>query len=547
MEGDKLPVSVFAPRGFMPPGTTAIERRSIAAAVPTWKADSCSQCNVCAFVCPHAAIRPALLTADEVAKAPGGFETRQIRGSKTLAQYQYRMQVSPLDCTGCELCVHACPDAALVPTPIKDVLAIEETNWDFFKSLPTRGELFERASVRGSQFQQPLMEFSGACEGCGETPYVKLLTQLFGERMIIANATGCSSIWGGSAPANPYTVNQDGRGPAWANSLFEDNAQFGLGISMGVKQRREALVAQVKAMVANGVGSQPLREAFEEWTKVADIGGLVGTATKEVHKLLEAEYTTDPRLGAIWELRDLLDKPSVWIMGGDGWAYDIGFGGLDHVLSTGEDVNILVMDTEMYSNTGGQKSKSTPLGAVVKFAAGGKTRAKKDLALMAMETYGQDVYVASVCLEANFNQSIKAFAEAEAHKGPSLIVAYAPCAMHGIVDGMGCAVNEAHLAVDCGYWPLYRYAPPNDAAIAAAAAAKFNPDGVAVPAAVPTKGKLTLDAKRVKENLEKFLDKETRFNVLTRKNPAVAAELHHEMESMIEQRLDRLKRLSAST
>ena len=315
------------------------------------------------------------------------------------------------------------------------MLAVEEANWDFFRALPERGALFEKATVRGSQFQTPLMEFSGACEGCGETPYVKLLTQLFGRRMVVANATGCSSIWGGSAPANPYTCDSTGRGPAWANSLFEDNAQFGFGIQMGIKQRRAALAAAARVVVDEGAGGEELRAALSEWLEVRDNGALAGAAAARVEAALAstpAPASVDTAAGAaLAHVRgntDLLDKPSVWIVGGDGWAYDIGYAGLDHVFSTGEDVNILILDTEEYSNTGGQKSKSTPLGAVVKFAAGGKARPKKELGIMTLEGY-PDTYVASVCLEANYNQVVKAMTEAEAHKGVSLVIAYAPCAL----------------------------------------------------------------------------------------------------------------------
>ncbi|WIA36898.1 hypothetical protein OEZ86_008144 [Tetradesmus obliquus] len=542
MEGDRLPVSVFRPGGFMPPGTTAIEQRTIASHVPVWEASNCTQCNICAFVCPHAAIRPVLATAEELAAAPAGFNTLPIKGSKDLAGYQYRVQVSPVDCTGCELCVHVCPDDALKAEPIAQVLAPESANWDFMKALPNRGDLFDKNTVRGSQFQQPLMEFSGACEGCGETPYVKLLTQMFGERMVVANATGCSSIWGGSAPSNPYTVNPiTGRGPAWANSLFEDNAQFGLGIHMGLKQRRASYANAVKSLVADGsVGSAELRIALEEWLQVMDNGLLCHQASLALTPLLEAEAAAPGAPGALQYLaagsKDLLEKPSVWIVGGDGWAYDIGFGGLDHVIASGEDVNILVLDTEMYSNTGGQKSKSTPLGAVVKFAAGGKSRAKKDLAMLAMETYGQDVYVASVCLEANYNQVMKAFAEAEAHKGVSLIVAYAPCVMQGISDGMSCSVNEARAAVEVGYWPLYRWTPSTELP------STTDSEGYVHLA---EHGKLTLDSKRIKGNLEDFLARENRFSSLTRKNPKASEELHHHLQDDINSRQAKLKRMEA--
>ncbi|GAB4822569.1 hypothetical protein N2152v2_009615 [Parachlorella kessleri] len=528
MEGDKLPVSVFTPGGFFPPGTTSIEKRAIASAVPAWESSSCTQCNICSFVCPHAAIRPALAKPDELSGAPANFGTVPIRGGGPALQgFQYRIQVSPYDCTGCNLCVHACPDHALASTPISQMLAPEATNWDFFKTLPNRGDLFDKATIRGSQFQAPLMEFSGACEGCGETPYVKLLTQLFGTRMVVANATGCSSIWGGSAPANPYTCDDQGRGPAWANSLFEDNAQFGYGIAQGLKQRREALEAAAHVVVQEGAGTEQLRAALTEWIPVRSNGALAGPASEGVKAALAAcadangaESAGANALRFLQANTDLLDKPSVWIVGGDGWAYDIGFAGLDHVLSTGEDVNVLVLDTEEYSNTGGQKSKSSPLGAVVKFAAGGKTRPKKELGLMTMQGY-PDVYVASVCLESNYNQVVKAFSEAEAHPGPSLIIAYSPCAMHGISD-MGGSAKDAKLAVDTGYWPLYRYQPGG----------------------AEGEGKLVLDSKKIKGELEDFLKLENRFMVLQRRDPEEADKLHARMDEHIHLRQERLLNMS---
>lgn len=534
MEGDKLPVSVFSPGGFMPPGTTVIEKRNIAAKIPAWNSANCTQCNICAFVCPHAAIRPALAKPEELANAPASFGTVLVKGGgPALKEFQYRMQVSPMDCTGCELCVHACPDNALTSTPAAVMLEAENPNWAFYMQLPNRGELFDKATVRGSQFQQPLLEFSGACEGCGETPYVKLLTQMFGTRMVVANATGCSSIWGGSAPSNPWTVNSEGKGPAWANSLFEDNAQFGFGIQMGIKQRRDALAAAAKVAVQEGTGTPAFRAALEEWLPVRDNGALAPIAAKAVQEALaecggrgngKTAPSTDSGAGALAFLQnnvDLLDKPSVWIVGGDGWAYDIGFAGLDHVLSTGEDVNVLVLDTEEYSNTGGQMSKSSPLGSVVKFAAGGKTRPKKELALAIMTTY-PDVYVASVSLDANYNQVVKAFSEAEAHKGPSLVIAYSPCAMHGITEGMGESGAGAKIAVETGYWPLFRFQP----------------------GAKEGEGKLVLDSKRIKGELADFLKRENRFMVLQRKDPEAAARLAGEAQDHITLRHERLKNMA---
>lgn len=524
MDGDSLPVSVFSPEGFVPPGTAEVERRAIAATVPIWKSENCTQCNVCAFICPHAAIRPFLATPSEAAGAPSSYTMLQAKGPG-LGEYKYRIQVAPYDCTGCQLCVSACPDQALEAKPIADIMSIEDQHWTFSKSLPTRDRIMDAASVKGSQLSQPLLEFSGACEGCGETPYVKLLTQLFGERLIIANATGCSSIWGGSHPSNPYTTNAEGFGPAWANSLFEDNAQFGLGIAMGVVQKRKTLHRHVEEALATPdlPLSAELKTTLEEWVKNWQVVEPANKLAKEAMKQLDAEKGKHPVLEQLYHERDMFTKPSIWIVGGDGWAYDIGFGGLDHVMSTGEDINILVLDTEMYSNTGGQKSKSTPLGAVTKFAAGGKTRPKKDLGSMAMG-YG-DVYVASVNLESNYGQVVKSMAEAERYPGVSLVVSYATCIMQGIDGGMCNAIKDAKEATESGYWPLYRYNPA------------IIEDG--------SKHRFQLDSKKVKfHTLDHFLHGENRFSILERKDPETATRLHRDLEMLIEERYNRYKVLS---
>ncbi|KAG2483210.1 hypothetical protein HYH03_017908 [Edaphochlamys debaryana] len=526
LEGDKLPVSVFSPEGFVPPGTTAIEKRSIAAQVPVWKAENCTQCNICSFVCPHAAIRPSLASAGELSGAPSTFNTINAKGPG-LSDLKYRIQVSPLDCTGCDLCTHACPDDALKSVPINSVLETESANWNFATTLPARKDLMDKATVKGSQLQQPLIEFSGACEGCGETPYVKLLTQLFGDRLIIANATGCSSIWGGSAPANPYTTTEEGYGPAWANSLFEDNAQFGLGIAVGTVQRRRTLHRHVEELLAADPKTLPVTEELrstltawaEKWQDPEE-GNRLG---KALQPLLTAERHHHPLLEVLYNERDLLHKASVWIVGGDGWAYDIGFGGLDHVLASGEKVNILVLDTEVYSNTGGQRSKATPMSAVAKFAAGGKDRPKKDLGAIAM-SYG-DVYVASTSLHANYGQVTKALAEAERYPGVSLVLCYAPCIMHGISSGMCSAIDESKMAVETGYWPLYRYNP------------SIKEDGVHHP--------FQLDSKKLKGDLEELLSHENRFQILNRKAPDAAGKMHHEMDDAVHVRFDKFKHLAA--
>nr|CCA61743.1 pyruvate ferredoxin oxidoreductase [Chlamydomonas reinhardtii] len=526
LEGDKLPVSVFSPEGFVPPGTTVIEKRAIAAQVPIWKAENCTQCNICAFVCPHAAIRPALASPADLVGAPATFGTIQAKGPG-MGDFKYRIQVSPYDCTGCDLCTHACPDDALQSVPINSVLEVETANWDFTGTLPARTDIMDKATVKGSQLQPPLMEFSGACEGCGETPYVKLLTQLFGDRLIIANATGCSSIWGGSAPSNPYTTNADGYGPAWANSLFEDNAQFGLGIAMGTMQRRKTVRKHVQEVLAVEAEKMPLsfglRNALTRWDEHFDEPEVANVVAKELQPLLEREKDVHPWIRQLYDERDMLHKASIWIVGGDGWAYDIGFGGLDHVLASGENVNILVLDTEVYSNTGGQRSKATPKSAVTKFAAGGKERPKKDLGAIAM-SYG-DVYVASTSLHANYGQVTKAMAEAEKYGGVSLVLAYAPCIMHGISSGMCSAIDESKQAVETGYWPLYRYNP----------AVKED----------ATHHRFQLDAKKLKGDVEEWLSHENRFQILERKNPEVAHKLHHELDDAVHERFDRMKHMAA--
>ncbi len=456
-QGDKLPVSAFEPDGVFPVGTAKYEKRGVAIFVPEWIAENCIQCNQCSFVCPHAAILPVLATEDELKGAPADFLTRPALG-KELKGYQFRIQVNTLDCQGCGNCADICPakKKALVMKPIETQTAVQVPNHRFSTGISFKTNLLKRDSVKGSQLYPPLMEFSGACAGCGETPYVKVLTQLFGERMIIANATGCSSIWGASAPSTPYTVNADGHGPAWGNSLFEDAAEFGYGIALSYVQRRKKLAEMVQAALSAELPDS-LKDAFGEWLQNKDQADGSAAAAAKIKAILSEIPKKKGILADIDGMQDLLVKKSIWAFGGDGWAYDIGYGGLDHVLASGEDVNILVMDTEVYSNTGGQSSKATPTGAVAKFAASGKKIGKKDLGRMAM-TYGY-VYVASVAMGANKQQLLKAFMEAESYPGPSLILCYAPCINQGLRKGMGKSQMEELLAVQSGYWPLYRYNP----------------------------------------------------------------------------------------
>lgn len=455
-KGDDLPVSAFEPDGLFPVGTTKYEKRGVAMTVPEWIKDNCVQCNQCAFVCPHAAIIPLLATDEELEKAPDTFEMIPAVG-KALKGLNFRIQVNTLDCQGCGNCEDICPakTKALEMKPIESQTDVQVPNHDFSVALPVRDDLLNRESLKGSQFQKPLMEFSGACAGCGETPYVKVLTQLFGERMIIANATGCSSIWGGSAPVCPYTVNKDGHGPTWANSLFEDTAEFGYGMTIALDQRRNKLVQLMTSALDEDL-SDALKEGINGWLEGRNDTDASRTYGNQLKEIL-AETGRSALLDSIYSCADIFVKKSVWAFGGDGWAYDIGFGGLDHVIASGQDINILVMDTEVYSNTGGQSSKATPTGAVAKFTASGKKIGKKDLGKIAM-TYGY-VYVASVAMGANKQQMLKAFIEAERYPGPSLIICYAPCINQGLKKGMGKSQEESKLAVESGYWPLYRYNP----------------------------------------------------------------------------------------
>ena len=522
--GDQLPVSAFTPDGMVPTGTTKYEKRGIAVKVPAWIADNCVQCGQCSLVCPHACIRPILVK--DGTEVPADFITKKAIG-KEVAGYQYRMQVSPLDCTGCGNCVEVCPakTKALTMEPLATQKA-EEANWEFAMKQPEPEIAFNKATVKGSQFMKPLFEFSGACAGCGETPYVKLVTQLFGDRMIVANATGCSSIYGGSAPTCPYTTNDKGHGPAWANSLFEDNAEFGFGMNLAVNQRRAKLAATVEALINVAYAAEDIKAAGKEWLEnMEEAEGSKAAAAKLIAACEEnivdgcpCEACTLAR--EVLAAKDMLVKKSIWIFGGDGWAYDIGYGGVDHVLAQNQDVNILVLDTEVYSNTGGQSSKSTPTGSVAKFAAAGKRTKKKDLGMMAM-SYGY-VYVATVAMSANPAQLLKAMNEAEAYHGPSLIIAYAPCINHGI--NMSLAQAEIRKAVAAGYWPLYR----------------FNPD-----LADQGKNPLTIDSKDPTEDYQAFIRSETRYATLLKQFPEAAEELFKKNEEDAKARLESYKKLAA--
>ena len=520
-EGNNLPVSTFTDYadGSTPSGSAAYEKRGIAVDIPVWQSENCIQCNRCAYVCPHAVIRPVALTEDELAKAPEGTKAIDMIGMPGM---KFTMTVSAYDCTGCGSCVNVCPgkkgEKALVMANMEEN-AKEQDVFDFGREIEVKPEVvakFKANTVKGSQFKQPLLEFSGACAGCGETPYAKLITQLFGDRMYIANATGCSSIWGNSSPSTPYTINEKGQGPAWSNSLFEDNAEFGYGMLLAQKAIRKRLKEEVEAVAASDKASEAAKAACQEYLDTFNCGVTNGDATDKLVAALDGcdcDTCKD-----IVKNKDFLAKKSQWIFGGDGWAYDIGFGGVDHVLASGRDINVMVFDTEVYSNTGGQSSKSTPTGAIAQFAAGGKETKKKDMASIAM-SYGY-VYVAQISMGADFNQTVKAIAEAEAYPGPSLIIAYAPCINHGIKKGMSKAQTEEQLAVECGYWNNFRFNP----------AAEGN--------------KFTLDSKEPKEeDYQAFLDGEVRYNALKRANPEKAARLFAKNEAEAMERYDYLKKL----
>jgi pyruvate-ferredoxin/flavodoxin oxidoreductase len=520
LKGDELPVSVFPVDGVFPTSTARYEKRGVAVNVPEWLPEECIQCNQCSFVCPHAAIIPILASDEELAAAPETFKTIPAIG-KDFKGYHFRMQVNTLDCQGCGNCADICPakNKALIMKPMVTQTETEIPNYDFSLTVPFKGELANRESVKGSQFYQPLLEFSGACAGCGETPYVKVITQLFGERMTIANATGCSSIWGGSAPSSPYCANAEGHGPGWASSLFEDAAEFGYGMALAYNTRRQALAAKVEKAIASDI-SADLREAFTVWLGAMNDATASEAAGKKLKQLL-ANTGGNQLLEEIARSSELFTKKSHWIVGGDGWAYDIGYSGLDHVMAQSEDINILVMDTEVYSNTGGQSSKATQTGAVAKYAASGKKIAKKDLARMII-TYGH-AYVASVSMGASKQQMLKAITEAESYPGPSLIIAYAPCIAHGIRAGMGKSQREAKLAVDSGFWSMFRYNP-----------------------ALKDEGKnpFILDCKEPDGSLQEFLSNEVRFAALEKSNPEESKRLRAKIEEEVKDRYQLLKSMA---
>lgn len=528
-KGNDLPVSAFVDYvdGTVPQGSAAYEKRGIAVDVPEWKPENCIECNFCSYVCPHAVIRPAVMTEEELKNSPAQTKSKDMTG---IPDKKFTMAISTLDCTGCGICANVCPgkkgEKALVMKPI-DSQRSEQEVFDYSIKLPQKEDVLEKfkeTTVKGSQFKQPLLEFSGACAGCGETPYAKLATQLFGDRMFIANATGCSSIWGGSAPATPYTVNARGQGPAWQNSLFEDNAEFGFGMALAQNAMRDRLKDYIED-IEKLADSKALKIACKDFLATFGDSGKNKLTTNILIGELEKVENENTPIGDLSKKalkdKDYLAKKSIWIFGGDGWAYDIGFGGLDHVIASGENVNILVLDTEVYSNTGGQASKATPMGSVAQFAAGGKATKKKDLAAIAM-SYGY-VYVAQIAMGANYNQCIKAFVEAESYNGPSIIIAYAPCINHGIKGGLNIAEEEEKKAVLSGYWNLLRYDP------------RLETDG---------KNPLVLDSKKPTESYRNFIMNEVRYNALARSFPEKAEGLFTKAEKQATDRYEHLLRLS---
>ena len=530
MDGDSLPVSAFSDHvdGTFEQGAAAYEKRGVAVMVPTWNADKCIQCNQCSYVCPHATIRPYALTDEEAKNAPEAAKIVDFKAGKGKGVYKFSIAVSPLDCMGCGVCVGVCPVKALEMVP-QESQAEQQPVFDYMVAkVADKDDVADTTSVKGSQFKQPLLEFSGSCAGCAETSYARLITQVCGDRMYISNATGCSSIWGGPAATSPYTVNKQGKGPAWANSLFEDNAEHGLGFYYGQKALRDRLTEQTKALLAIDYADEDIKAAGQEWLDTKADGVANAEATKKYVAALEAIVSQRGDCGCaacklareILAHKEFLAKKSIWIFGGDGWAYDIGFGGLDHVLASGEDVNVMVFDTEVYSNTGGQASKSTNVGAVAQFAAAGKTMPKKSLAEIAM-SYGY-VYVAQVAMGANPAQTLKAITEAENYHGPSLIIGYAPCEMHSIKGGMTNCQSEMKKAVECGYWNMFR----------------FNP-------ALKAEGKspFTLDSKAPAGGYQEFLMNEARYSALTRAFPERAEKLFQENEALAKARYEHLVKL----
>ncbi len=523
-KGNTLPVSTFEDMadGTFETGTSAYEKRGVAVNVPVWDKTKCIQCNQCSLVCPHAAIRPVLVSKEEAANNPQTFETVPVKGIKDIPEgMTFRMQVSPLDCLGCGVCAQVCPDKvqALTMKPIDEVADVEAANWEYAMTIPVKDNYTDKYTVKGSQFAQPLLEFSGACAGCGETPYIKLITQLFGDRMMVANATGCTSIWGGSAPSMPYTKNAEGKGPAWANSLFEDNAEFGLGMVKANNKIRATLAERMTSVM--DVVDSKLKDAFKAWIDGMDDAEASKAAAKAIAENIKDADMSNPAIKEIADRQDFLVKRSQWVFGGDGWAYDIGYGGLDHVIASNEDINIFVVDTEVYSNTGGQASKATPTAAIAKFAAAGKRVKKKDLGMIAT-TYGY-VYVAQIALGANMNQALKAIKEAEAYKGPSLIIAYAPCINHGIKIGMSNTIFEEKKAVDTGYWHLWRYNPM---------------------LAEEGKNPFVLDSKEPTGSVLDFLNGENRYLQLKKANPELADQLFTKAEQDLLDRYEVYKKMA---
>jgi pyruvate dehydrogenase (NADP+) len=532
LKGDQIKVSTLVNSslgGVMPMGTAALEKRGVALEVPEVDMNKCTQCNYCSLSCPHAVIRPFLLSQEEFDKRPETFDARKAKGSSEVAGLYFRIQVSPYDCTGCSVCVNTCPDDALRMVRLSDIHATSSENWDFSVSLPDRGDRFEKTtSLKGSQFQQPLLEFSGACSGCGETPYVKLVTQLFGNRMIIANATGCSSIWGAPFGSNPYTVRSvDGKGPAWGNSLFEDAAEYGLGMAVTTSVRRRSLKTKVQGLLQEGVDAPIEPELYaqlQEWVDNYSDWKVCDRLSNSIPTLLKKSPEASSILAEISNMSDMIPKLSVWVIGGDGWAYDIGFGGLDHALASGQDMNVLVLDTEVYSNTGGQKSKATPLGAIAKFATGGREQNKKSLAEMAL-SYGT-VYVANVSMGASMQQTLKAFIEAERYTGPSLVIAYSPCIEHKNIDGMSHTMQHMAIAANSGYFPLFRY----------------NPDLVK-----HGKNPFSLDTKRITVDVSKVVEGEMRYGALKRRDLQKFNNSVEGLRKWIDERFSNLQRISNET